>query len=99
MLEQKQAAPEIQALFETEHGALGGKESRPDEWKIQGIKFYKKKQFDQAIKCFKYADEPVLMAKCFAYKMADAGNAKIAEADTIQWKLKQSTKITKNDRK
>ena len=41
------------------------------------------------------------MAKCFAYKMADAGNAKIAEAETIVWRLKtlQSQKNNKTERK
>ncbi len=55
---------------------------------MQGIKFYRKKQFDQAIKCFTFANEPELVAKCNAYQSADAGNAIVAEADSILWKLK-----------
>jgi len=35
-----------------------------------------------------YADEPLLVNKCQAYQLADKGNQKIAEADTILWRLK-----------
>jgi len=48
-------------------GCLGYDSSKPEDWKVQGIKFYKKKQFDQAVKCFTYADEHDLVVKCTAY--------------------------------
>ena len=42
----------LKPLFEAEGGLLGASKSTNQEWKVQGIKFFKKKQFDQAYKCF-----------------------------------------------
>jgi|LakMenE18May11ns_1017448.scaffolds.fasta_scaffold8901620_1 hypothetical protein len=41
--------------------------STASDWKIQGLKFFKKKQFDQAKKCFSHAGETDLLNKCDAY--------------------------------
>lgn len=70
-----------------------------DDWKIQGIKFYKKKQFDQAIKCFTYANEIQLVVKCTAYQLADSGNNKLAEADSNMWRVKSVWQLTPSERK
>ena len=37
---------EISDLFMSGKGCLGSDASKPEDWKVQGIKFYKKKQFD-----------------------------------------------------
>lgn len=80
-------------------GCLGYDTSKPEDWKVQGIKFYKKKQFDQAVKCFTYADEHDLVVKCTAYQLADAGNNKLSEAESIMWRIKNVTSILKQERK
>ena len=101
MVESGKLPEELKQLFESEGGALGTTQSKPHEWKVQGIKFYKKKQFDQAVKCFTFAEEPLLVIKCQAYQQADEGNSKISEADTILWRLKMlhSSKKDKQERK
>ncbi len=46
MIEQNQLPAEISDLFISGKGCLGTDASKPEDWKVQGIKFYKKKQFD-----------------------------------------------------
>ena len=55
MIEREELPAEIKTMF-SEQGYLGGEQSTTEEWRVQGIKFFKKKQFDQAMKCFKFAD-------------------------------------------
>lgn len=43
-------SPEIKKIFES--GALKGESSSEEDWRIQGIKLFKKKYYDSAIKCF-----------------------------------------------
>ncbi len=43
MIEQNQLPEEIRDLFISGNGCLGSDVSQPEDWKVQGIKFYKKK--------------------------------------------------------
>jgi hypothetical protein len=63
MLDQNTLPDEVSEYLNSESGALGCAESSLEEWKVQGIKFFKKKQFDQAMKCFGFANEPKLVVK------------------------------------
>jgi hypothetical protein len=40
---------EIQDFY---HRGINDDKSSPEDWKIQGIKLFRKRYYDQAIKCF-----------------------------------------------
>ena len=63
--------------------------SSEEEWKLQGIKFYRKKCFDQAIKCFIFAGEKLLAARCDAYMEAEKGQKNVLEIERIEYRLSQ----------
>lgn len=44
--------------------------STPEQWKIQGIKLYQKKYYDQAIKCFTFSGDQKLVKRCEALQVA-----------------------------
>jgi hypothetical protein len=41
--------------------------STKEDWKIQGIKLFKKRYYDQAIKCFNFSGDPDLVKRCEAH--------------------------------
>jgi hypothetical protein len=47
--------PEIKDLFFS--GALHKERSSEEEWRIQGIKLFKKKYYDSAIVCFQFSND------------------------------------------
>jgi hypothetical protein len=64
-----------------EEGAFKCVRSSQDEWKLQGIKFYRKKCFDQATKCFTFAGEEQLANRCLAFIEADKGQQASSEME------------------
>jgi len=58
------------------HGALSKEKSSDEEWRIQGIKLFKKKYYDAAIKCFTFSEDPDLVIRCKGYIEADEGAKK-----------------------
>jgi hypothetical protein len=69
------------------------------EWKLQGIKFFKKKCFDQAVKCFRFANEPSLETRCVAYQLADLATMKVAEIESNNWRIKNSATLNKSEKR
>jgi len=67
--------------------------SSEQEWKIQGVKFYKKKCFDQAIKCFTFAGEDALAARCTAFMVADKGQNALSEIEAMVHKISNPAPI------
>lgn len=48
-------------------GALDKERSSNDEWRIQGIKLFKKKYYEAAMKCFQNSQDDDLVKRCMAY--------------------------------
>ena len=80
-------------------GCMTAKTSSKEEWKVQGLKFFRKKFLDQAIKCFEYADEQLLVAKCLAFKQAEKGNSMMTDADSKLWNCKTRQTMDKSKKK
>lgn len=97
MVENNKMPEEIQAIFQK--GYVSESVSTQSDWKLQGIKFFKKKCYDQAIKCFRFADEPLLVTRTAAYSSADQATAKIAEIESNVWRIKNSSTLNKNEKR
>lgn len=79
-------SPDIREIFEA--GALKGETSTEVEWRIQGIKLFKKKYYDAAIKCFTFSGDNDLVQRCNAYQEAELGSAKLTESEGKIWRSK-----------
>jgi hypothetical protein len=44
------------------------------EWKKQGLKMFRNKFYEQALKCFQQAQEPILEDRAKAYFLAEAAS-------------------------
>jgi 5'-deoxynucleotidase YfbR-like HD superfamily hydrolase len=80
-------------------GQMVNERSTVDQWRIQGIKLFKKKYYDAAAQCFVNSADEELVLRCKAYKEADLGTAKISEADSCTWKAQVTKQITKIEKK
>ena len=60
----------------------------PEYWKIQGIKLFQKKYYDQAIKCFNNSVNKNLVLRCEAHLLADKAEKLKNEANSLQWKVR-----------
>lgn len=65
-----------------------------EEWKKQGLKMFKNKYFQQAMKCFEKSQDITWFAKSQAYYNADQSSMKVVEAETELQKLKEPAYIT-----
>jgi hypothetical protein len=68
-------------------GQLVNEKSSDEQWRLQGIKLFKKKYYDAAIKCFENSSDAELVLRCKAYKEADAGALKQSSADSDAWRV------------
>lgn len=80
-------------------GALVKERSSQDEWRIQGIKLFKKKYYDAAMKCFANSNDNDLVKRCQAYQEADLGQMKMGEADSKSFRAKVIKHLNKFDKK
>jgi hypothetical protein len=51
-------------------GLLSVAKKDPELWRMQGIRFLKHKNYQQAIKCFIYSDDRKLAVRCRGYMLA-----------------------------
>ncbi len=65
------------------------------EWRVQGIKLFKKRYYDAAILCFNNSNDPDLVTRCEAYKAADAATGVQSEMQSIHFKLQRYKDLTK----
>jgi len=70
-----------------------------DQWRIQGIKLFKKKYYDAATQCFRNSGDEDLVLRCKAYQEADLGTAKISEADSNVWKAQVIVSMQKPEKR
>ena len=68
-------------------GQMVNERSSIEQWRLQGIKLFKKKYYDAAVKCFENSDDKDLVLRCHAYKEADAGSSKSSSADSDAWRV------------
>lgn len=47
------------------------KQTSKEEWKAQGLKMFKHKYYEQAVKCFEKAEDEVLLKRAVASLKAD----------------------------
>ncbi len=80
-------------------GQLINEHSSQDQWRIQGIKLFKKKYYDAAIKCFQNSGDPELVTRCRAYKSADEGTSLMGDAESDSWRAKVFQNITKTEKR
>ena len=60
--EQSTLDPKVKEIFS--QGALVKERSSADEWRIQGIKLFKKKYYNSAVKCFENSGDQELVLRC-----------------------------------
>ena len=60
-------------------------------WKQQGIKMFKRKFYEQAVYCFKKAEEPDLTQKAVAYFTADQGANDLGSIEEINSQITQES--------
>lgn len=60
----KYMSPEIAKFYER---GIADQSSTPEQWKLQGIKMFRKKYYDQAMKCFQYSGDSKLVLRCAAH--------------------------------
>ncbi|CDW72543.1 lupus brain antigen [Stylonychia lemnae] len=98
MVAQPETLPEnVKDIFLT--GALIKERSTQDEWRIQGIKLFKKKYYDAARKCFQNSNDDDLVKRCLAYQEAEIGQTKLAEAENKSWRAKVIKHLAKFDKR
>ena len=69
-------------------------------WKFQGLRFLKQKNYQQAIKCFRFAGERGLALRCRAYILATKAAESQRVIDTEIFELKRMARIlTKRKRR
>lgn len=51
----------------------------PEEWRKQGIKMFKRKYFEQAMKCFQMSGDDEMYKKAKAHAMADESTKDVIE--------------------
>ena len=73
--------------------------SSKDQWRLQGIKLFKKKYYDAAIKCFENSDDKDLVTRCKAYRSADLGTTVMSDADSDTWRAQVFKNITKTEKR
>lgn len=61
---------------------MKAKKTSKEAWKAQGVKMFKRKYFEQAIKCFENAEEERLLEKAGAYLIAEEASSLFIEAET-----------------
>lgn len=89
--------PAVRDIFMS--GQLINEHSSQDQWRIQGIKLFKKKYYDAAIKCFENSCDEDLVTRCRAYQSADLGTSVIGDAESDQWRAKVFQNITKTEKR
>ena len=73
-------------LFES----LSGINTSKDGWRIQGIKMFKRKYYEQAMKCFEHSKDEKLMLRAQAYMEASKGNELQSEKEALKYQLSNS---------
>ena len=89
--------PAVRDIFLS--GALTRERSSQDEWRIQGLKLFKKKYYDAAVKCFSNSGDDDLVRRCLAYQEADHGQLVLSEAESKAWRAKVFRNISKVERR
>jgi ATP-dependent exoDNAse (exonuclease V) beta subunit len=78
MQDQSKISADILDTFKRSLGA----ESDVTEWKLQGIKLFKRKFYQSAITCFRNCADEQLVTRCLAYEAADKATSMQSEADS-----------------
>jgi hypothetical protein len=82
-----------------EKGQMVNEGSSKDQWRLQGIKLFKKKYYDAAIKCFQNSEDQDLVTRCKAYQAADLGTTFMSDADSDTWRAQVFKNITKQEKR
>lgn len=85
MLNLIESQPHLQHLNEQEKEE--NRLSRKRGWKMQGIKMFKRRFYEQAIKCFQNAEEETLQKRAQAYFFAEKGSTLMSQNEQILNKL------------
>lgn len=78
---------------------LVDEKSSPEQWKIQGIKMFRKAYYDEAIKCFEKSADSNLVLRCRAHKLAETAESKRNESNSLQWKVKNYANLAKSTKR
>lgn len=62
-------------------------EARRKGWRAQGIKMFKRRFYEQAMKCFDHSGDKNLRQRARAYSLAEDAAKVQSEADAIQYRL------------
>jgi hypothetical protein len=74
-------------VLHNEQEAAEEREKKKKGWKLQGITMFKRRFYEQAIKCFSNAGEEELKKRAEAYSFAEKGSKLMGEADSMSNRL------------
>ena len=66
--------------------------SRRKGWRSQGIKMFKRRYYEQAMKCFTHSGDEALKLRAQAYSLAEEASKRQSEAESLQYKLEDTGK-------
>lgn len=67
-----------------------------DEWRIMGIKLFRKKFYSAAITCFQKSVDEDLEIRCHAYMHADKATSLISEAEALIYSAQHNRALKKH---
>jgi tetratricopeptide (TPR) repeat protein len=74
---------------------IADEKSTPEQWKLQGIKMFRKRCYDQAIKCFLQSGDADLVLRCQAHQQAESAETLRNEANSLVWKARNFGYLSK----
>lgn len=82
--------------------SLAGKNTSKTGWRAQGVRMFRRKYYEQAMKCFENSGDIELKCRSEAYFLATSGSELSAEIDALKYSLstetmKKSEKVEIND--
>ena len=78
--------------------SLTGKNTSKTGWRAQGIRMFRRKYYEQAMKCFEHSGDTALRLRAEAYYEASRGSELTAELETLRYSLEVETN-TKEEKK
>ena len=94
------ASPQQQKLIDSLRTSTrySSDESQKKGWRAQGIKMFKRRFYEQSVKCFEHSGDDQLRLRAVAYGLAEEASKVQSEADALQYRVKE-TQMTKPERR
>lgn len=74
-------------LKERDDDHTADSEARKKGWRAQGIRMFKRRYYEQALKCFEHSGDKALKQRALAYNLAEEAAKTQSEAESTQYRL------------